>query len=281
MSINYPITTVNGLNVNHVPVSDRGLAYGDGLFETMLIVREDIPLWPLHHERLLKGLVRLQIAVESQRIRHVIDTALEAAKDVPADLLILKLIVTRGESSRGYQVDSSVHSTLITQLSPLVLDVNKHEGVHVHCCEHVLMPIAWAGLKTLNQLPYVLAAQERSHTHFDEGLLFTAEGELIEATARNIFIVKDDKIVTPIIDQCGVAGVMRQNIANKIAVQIGVEVIEQRLYKEDLFSADEVFLANSISGIWPVIECEKQRWLIGPITRSLQAMCHGVFIGNT
>lgn len=274
------ITTVNGTQSQVVSANDRGLAYGDGLFETMLVAQGDIPLWPLHHERLLKGLVCLQLTVESQRIRQAIDTALEESKTFSDELFVLKLIITRGESTRGYQIDTQAQSTLITQLSPLSVDTTKHDGVNIHYCEQALMPTTWAGLKTLNQLPYVLAAQERLNTGFDEGLLFTPEGELIEATARNVFIVKNDKILTPILDQCGVAGVMRRNLTDKIATQIGVEVVEQRLTKKDIADADELFLANSISGIWPVIQCEKLKWPVGPVTRSLQAMCHGLFMKN-
>lgn len=276
----HTITTVNGTESQHISLKDRGLAYGDGLFETMLVAQGDIPLWPLHHERLLKGLVHLHIAVESQRLRQSIDTALEQSKAFPDELFVLKLIITRGESTRGYQVDAQAQSTLITQLSPLFIDTAKHDGVSIHYCEQALMPTTWAGLKTLNQLPYVLAAQERLNTDFDEGLLFTPEGELIEATARNVFVVKNDKILTPILDQCGVAGVMRRNLTDKIATQIGVEVVEQRLTKKDITDADELFLANSVSGIWPVIQCEQHKWPIGPVTRSLQAMCHGLFINN-
>lgn len=276
-SISYPIISVNGHATESLSVRDRGLAYGDGVFETALIVRGEIPLWPLHHERLLKGLVFLQISIESQRLRQAIDAALETARALNDRIFVLKLIVTRGESTRGYQVDPSASSTLITQLSPLEIDVEKHNGVSIHFCRHAIMPSVWGGLKTLNQLTYVLAAQERLGTDFDEGLLFSPEGELIEATARNIFLVKGDKIVSPIIDKCGVAGVMRQTILDKVAAQIGVSVVEQRLFKEDLLSADEVFLTNSITGIWPVIYCAEKEWVVGPVTRSLQAMCHGVF----
>ncbi|MFT6389760.1 MAG: 4-amino-4-deoxychorismate lyase [Cellvibrionaceae bacterium] len=278
MSFNsYPIISVNGRDVDSVSVNDRGLVYGDGVFETVLIVRGEIPLWPLHHERLLKGLVLLKVSMAPQRLRQAIDKVLETAKTMVDDILVMKLIVTRGESTRGYQIDPSVTSTLITQLSALVIDAEKHNGVSVHFCQQALMPNTWGGLKTLNQLPYVLAAQERLNTEFDEGLLFSLDGELIEATSRNVFLVKGDEMLSPIIDKCGVAGVMRQTIMDKVAAHIGMPVVEQQLFKEDLLSADEIFLTNSITGIWPVIQCEEKKWSVGPVTRSLQAMCHGIF----
>ncbi len=274
----FPITAVNGEPVKTLDVTDRGLAYGDGVFETLLVMRGDIPLWAEHHERLLKGLVALKINLESQRLRKLMDQVLSIASQQQQDLLVLKIIVTRGCSGRGYQVDATLPSTVITQLSPLLVDRDKHNGVKVHICEHALHPVAWVGLKTLNQLPYVMAAQERSDSIYDEGLLFSTEGQLIEATARNIFIVKNEKIMTPLIETCGVAGIMRRQLIEKVAPQLGLCCEEDYVSKDMLFAADEVFLTNSVTGIWPVIECEQNKWDVGAVTRSLQAMCHGAFV---
>ncbi len=275
-----PITYVNGQQAATVSIADRGLAYGDGIFETILVVDGEIPLWPYHHARLLKGLLYLNITIESQRLRQDIDNVLEEAKKLSQQLLVLKLIVTRGQSTRGYQVNPDTSATLIVQLLPISIDTDKHNGVSVHICQQKLFPVSWAGLKTLNQLPYVLASQERLNTEFDEGLLFSIDGYVVEATARNIFIVHDEKLYTPPLDQCGVEGVQRTYIIDKLVAQLGLEVIEKTLGLEDIVAADEVFLANSISGIWPVIQCENHRWSVGPVTRSLQAMCHGIFLDS-
>ncbi len=273
-----PITYVNGQQDSTISIADRGLAYGDGLFETILVVDGEIPLWAYHHARLLKGLLHLHITIESQRLRQDIDRALEEAKKLSDQLLVLKVIVTRGHATRGYQVNPDIPATLIVQLFPVSIDTDKHNGVCIHICEQKLFPVNWAGLKTLNQLPYVLASQERLNTEFDEGLLLSMEGYIVEATARNIFIIRDEKLYTPPLDQCGVEGVQRTYIIEKLVTQLGFEVIEKPLLIEDLVNADEVFLANSITGIWPVTQCENHQWQVGPVTRSLQAMCHGIFL---
>lgn len=276
----YPITLVNGKQQKLVSAADRGLAYGDGLFETLLVTDVHIPLWPYHHTRLLNGLVRLGINLESQRLRQDVDAMLSIIEERSSSLHILKIIATRGAAGRGYQ-STDTESTLILSLYPYIPDDSKHNGVAAHICKHKLpVGVPWAGLKTLNQLSYVLAAQERMNLPCDEGLLFSTEDHLVEATARNLFIINGEKLYTPLLDQCGVKGVMREFIIEKILPQLGLQCEEKALLLSDLADADEVFLSNSISGIWPLLECDNMRWSVGPVTRSLQAMCHG-FFGST
>jgi 4-amino-4-deoxychorismate lyase len=270
-----------GYPVNGLSALDRGLAYGDGLFETMLLVDGLAPLLSYHHKRLLKGLSHLNIKLDSERLVTDVNKMLELAKSFDEKRLILKLTVTRGVGGRGYQIDSDASATLILQLFACTIDLTKHNGVSVHVCNETLSPVSWAGLKTLNQLPYVLAAQERLNTNFDEGLMLANSGDLIEATARNVFIVKGDKVLTPALNFAGVAGVQRQFIIKSVAGQLGLEVLESSLQLEDFFMADEIFLTNSITGLWPVTHCHYKEhdynWDVGIITRSLQSMCHNVF----
>lgn len=277
-----PITLINGEAIDHISVMDRGLLFGDGVFETMLLINGELPFWALHHERLLKGLVYLGITVESLALRQSIDELIAYAKSNQAlrhaeHPLILKVIVTRGQGSRGYTYSPEQQSNLIVQLFPFTANKNLVNGVKVHLCKHRLQAVDWVGLKTLNQLPYVLAAGERQNTDDDEGLLLDSDGALIEATARNIFIVKNETLITPTLEHCGVAGIMRRYIIDELATQIGVKVLSTKLYQDDLMNADEVFLCNSITGIWPVIEYENYQWAVGPITRSLQSMCASTF----
>ncbi|MFT7492141.1 MAG: 4-amino-4-deoxychorismate lyase [Pseudohongiellaceae bacterium] len=260
---------------------DRGLAYGDGVFETILLVDGLAPLLSFHHQRLLKGLSHLKIQLDSERLVNDVNKVLAIAKSFDDKRLILKLTITRGVGGRGYQIDPDAKATLMLQLFACSTDLTKHNGVSVHVCRETLSPISWAGLKTLNQLPYVLAASERLNTNFDEGLLLANNGELVEASARNVFIVKDDKILTPALNKFGVAGVQRQFIIESLAQQLGLHIVETTLKLESLFAADEVFLANSITGLWPVTHCHYKEhnysWDVGMVTRSLQAMCHNVF----
>ena len=94
---------------------------------------------------------------------------------------------------------------------------------------------------------------------------------VVEGTMSNVFLVKENCLYTPVIKQCGVEGVLR-NIVIAEARKNQIQVVEKTLSKEDLKSADEVFVTNSIIGIWPVKQLEKQKYLLGPLTKRMQGL---------
>lgn len=281
-----PLIIVNGniqpsessIQNGHLSVLDRGLAYGDGVFETILVDRAHIALWQYHIERLRLGLQRLYITLTDDRLSQQLSKTLSAIANTDSDTVgVLKIMVTRGEGVRGYMPSEGVEPTIVSVFTPLstrfLIDnsARQSQGVRVHYCREQL-PIypTLAGVKSLNQLSYVLASRERQELDVDEGLLFSTSNKLIEATARNIFIVKDRQLYTPTLNECGVAGVMRRLIIDIIAPSVSIAVHEKTLCKQDLIEADEVFLTNGISGIWPVVICDKLSWPVGGVTQCLQ-----------
>ena len=259
---------------------DRGLAYGDGVFETMLVTNQAVPFWSLHRKRILKGIQHLAITLDDKQLDQYCQPLFAALRDVSVNC-IAKLVVTRGISGRGYTPGDAVN--VLAMLLPFTANDLSERGCSVHLCEERLpQPISWAGLKTLNQLSYVLASAERIHTNFDEGLLCTSEGNIIEATARNIFCIRDKVLLTPDLNDCGVAGVMRSVILNQVAKPLGFSVDVRALTLTDLVQSSEVFLCNSVTGIWPVTACTynaskenvKEKmcyWPIGEGTRKIQS----------
>lgn len=274
----FPIIIVNGqTQQNSISVSDRGLAYGDGVFETMHVVQGDIVLWQYHYARLCLGLQRLYIDVDNDELVQHIAVSIQAIHDQPLQCGVLKLIITRGIGQRGYMPSDENKASLITIFTPLndsfFTDNQTHQrdGVAVHyCSERLAISASLAGIKSLNQLPYVLASRERQSLSVQEGLLLDDMGHLVEATARNLFIVKDGILYTPMLNRCGVAGVMRRFIMEYIAVEHNLTVKETTLTTTMLEQSDEVFLCNSVSGIWPVIQCDQQQWPIGEVTQHIQ-----------
>lgn len=264
-----PLIIVNGQLGDNVSALDRGLAYGDGIFETMQVTNGDVFLWQYHYDRLNKGLQRLGITLDREYLNHHLQLTLKHIGSLHG---VLKLLITRGEGGRGYcppEMEQVNVISIFSLVPKALIDENndcQNNGVDVHYCKEIL-PInrSIAGIKTLNQLVYVLASKERQQLTAKEGLLFTEAGHLVEATARNIFIVKDDKIFTPPIDECGVSGVMRHLIIDQIPL-----VSEMPILKSDLLQADEVFLTNSISHIWPVVKSDDSSWPVGKKTQEIQ-----------
>lgn len=258
-------------------LSDRGLHYGDGLFETMAVQHGRVRLLPRHMQRLAWGAERLAISPPEP-------AELEAQLNATASALgegVLKLILTRGGGGRGYAPPATQSPTLILLRYPQALPpLDASPAIELRLCE---LPLGrqprLAGIKHLNRLEYVLARAEWQDEGIAEGLLLDSEGELIEATASNVFLCKDGVLLTPILDQCGVAGVMRAQVM-ACAARMGVELQETRLRLDDVLAADEIFLTNSLHGIRAVQALRGLRvWPPGVLTQAVQHAVHDVLRG--
>lgn len=265
---------VNGARVNELPVNDRGLAYGDGVFETMRVVGGRLPLGDYHFSRMKLGLQRLRIG---QDMAQVIDQAAQLAGQLGEG--IVKIIVTRGPGQRGYAPPASSQPTLIFQTSdtPLYPAERAEQGVKLFPCNTQLavQPLL-AGIKHLNRLEQVLARAEWDDPAFAEGLLCDTDGHPIECTMSNLFVRIGEQWVTPELGRCGVRGVMRDCLMDTLDAA-GERVGEMQVTQDQLLAADEVFCCNSVFGVWPVIGLMDKYWPIGPSTRGIQTMAQQVF----
>ncbi len=257
---------VNGEEVAVHP-GDRGLAYGDGLFETMAVLNGEIRRFDLHLDRLLSGCRRLRIKPPEPK---AIYSDLEKLR-VRDERSVAKLIITRGTGARGYRPASDAQSTRIFGLHPWpdYPAANYTDGVAVRNCELRLgeNPML-AGLKHLNRLEQVLARMEWADGPWDEGLLRAERGAVVSGTMSNVFAVRNDTLRTPSLLRCGVAGVMRQ-IVMELAAERNLEVCETDLTLADLSESDEIFLTNAIFGIWPVRLLDEQPFEPGPVSMKL------------
>ena len=261
-------TMINGRMSECVASNDRGLLYGDGLFETIAVLEGKPGYWQQHLQRLQAGCTRLGIeAVDelllAEECRQLVDGVGKA---------VVKIIVTRGSGGRGYRVPVRSAPTRILQLHdwpdfPLTC---AGEGVAVRLCDIRLgHNPTLAGIKHLNRLEQVLARQEWSDNDIMEGLLLDSGDKLIEGTMSNLFLVRDGMLQTPDLQRCGVAGIMRSQVlelADKIP--INTEVCQPGI--AELQAAEEVFICNSLIGIWPVITIDDRKYTRGTITKRLQ-----------
>ena len=241
---------VNGSENSGIDPADRGLSYGDGLFETMAVSGGRPLAWDAHLERLNRGCLRLGIprpdpAVLAEEAARVCDTAGRG---------VLKLILSRGSGGRGYIAPQHPHPTRVLALHPWPDYPRTHyrDGVTVRICETRLgRNSSLAGLKHLNRLEQVLARAEWSTPDIAEGLMLDDEGHVIEGTMSNLFVVRDGCLLTPELDECGVAGVVRAKLL-QLAPSLALQTRVARLGLADVLEAQEVFLTNSIIGIWSV-----------------------------
>lgn len=248
---------------------DRGLQYGDGLFET-LAVREGRPLlWDCHMERLLEGCRRLRFAPVDLSLLKLEAEGLCAGWA----RAVLKIIVTRGPGVRGYRIERGVAATRIVAISTAP-DYPIHyyqDGIAVRLCSTRLgCNPALAGVKHLNRLEQVLARDEWADAGIAEGLMRDARGYVVEGTMSNVFMVKRGIIASPRLTECGVAGVMHGRVVEWARVN-GFPLEERNLVLDEIKCADEVFLCNSLIGVWPVRQLEDAALQPGPLTARIAA----------
>ena len=263
---------INGEAEDRIIIADRGLQYGDGLFETIAFRNGIAEFIDAHLQRLLLGCKRLNIPFNQiELLQQELDTVYQSLNGPSA---VIKIIITRGVGGRGYKSDNSIEPTRIISTHPLPNYPQSFvtDGISVQFCHHLLSenPVL-AGLKHLNRLDNVLARNEWDDPMIAEGLMFDQSHHLIEGTMSNVFVVINDQLITPLLNASGVAGIMRATIIN-IAKQLGLIVKENTLTRDVLISANELFICNSLNGIWPVTKIidTEITYQHGPITKKLQ-----------
>lgn len=263
------LSWVDGQPANGLPIHDRGLAYGDGLFETIKVLNGRPELLDRHLNRLALGCERFAIPFEVEALRSQI-----SAFSAVLETGVAKLILTRGDGKRGYGPPSACQPRTVLLGAPLPGYPPGHSAMGVRlypCATRLAEQPALAGLKHLNRLEQVLARAEWHDPAFAEGLMRDTSGRVVEAVFSNLFIVESGVLLTPSLARCGVAGVMREEILDR-ARQAGMPTRVCDLPLERLLGADEVFVCNSLYGIWPVRQLEARVWPVGPLTRKLQRL---------
>jgi len=252
-----------------VRVLERALHYGDALFETMACLEGRPRLLERHLRRLALGCDRLGLEAPPAGLlaSELADLARGTSRAV------IKLLLTRGVAlARGYTLAGGERPSRIAlrYAWPHEDSAAQVEGVRVRLATLRLGENpALAGIKHCNRLEQVLARREWSDPTIAEALLFSSSGALVSGTMSNVFLVQGSKLLTPLIDRCGVAGVMRGLIL-EIASAAGISAQERRLDAAELETAEELFLTNAVNGIRPVRELAGVRRARGPVTRLLQ-----------
>jgi len=241
---------INGKPAGSIDIQDRGLAYGDGLFETIAI-RGGLPcLWPEHMARLSAGAERLGIPMPGQALwRNEIRQLTSAGQTAT-----VKLILTRGIGARGYRPPVRPQPSRILLFYPTEDPAprwSRREVAVRLCTTRLGANPALAGFKHLNRLEQVMAQSEWTDPDIAEGLMCDLHGNLIGGTMTNLFLFRKGTLLTPRLHQAGVSGTVRQRVLYQ-ARALGVPVRETRLRPHDLLHADGAFLTNALIGCRPI-----------------------------
>ena len=258
---------VNGIapaeDTRGVDVRDRGLNYGDGLFETMALQQGRVRFLDAHLQRLESGCARLGIVFPGAALLQADISAMVSSQQNG----VVKIVITRGIGGRGYRPGNEATATRIVTLHDHPTSTSNDIAVR-WCDMRLSRNPALAGIKHLNRLEQVLAQGEWGDPHVEEGLMIDYEGELVCGTSSNIFLVRNGELLTPDLRYCGVRGIMRAAVINA-AKELNIPVHEEPLWPDDLEGAAEVFLTNAVRGVRAVIALNERTWERGVVTRSI------------
>lgn len=259
---------VKGKPGNSISIRDRGLLYGDGVFRTLLATLGEAQHWPLHYQKLQHDCAALGIVCpDAALLSAELDDLLELHPDG-----VIKLIVTRGEGARGYAPPACAKPTHLWDVGLLPeypADWTRH-GIKARLCQLRLgqQPLL-AGVKHLNRLENVLAAAEWNDADIAEGILLDDLGNVTGGTRSNLFMVRGGTLVTPELSRCGVAGVQRGRVM-EWATTHNVPCRVEPFGLAELLAADEIFLVNSVIGLWPIRELQDRNWSQHPLALQIQ-----------
>lgn len=245
---------VNGAAISHVAATDRGLAYGDGVFRTFPVKNGQARHWHLQFRKLESDCTALVLPCPAAQVlaEEVVRVAGARAQ------CVVKVIITRGSGERGYTPPQDPAPTRIVMAGPHPRYPREfsRDGVRVRVCfTRVAVQPRLAGVKHLNRLENVMARSEWSDPAVAEGLMLDMEGNVIGGTMTNVFVVDDRGFVTPDLSRCGVAGVTRGRLL-AAAARDGVGCRVESLTLEHVLQARELILVNSVIGAWPVRDIE-------------------------
>ena len=267
---------INGQPGDSIAASDRGLAYGDGLYRTLEARHGQPLLWHWQWQRLAADCASLHLPCPDEAL--LLAEIAQVAGALPR--AVVKIVLTRGSGQRGYAMPAESTPTRIVSAAAWggYPAERAEQGVMVRWCDTrlAIQPLL-AGIKHLNRLENVFARSEWHDPAIAEGLMLDMDGTVVEGTMSNLFIVRGGELITPPLDRCGVSGAMRACVL-QLAANLGIAVREARLLPDEVLAADEAFICNSLASIWPLRQLETRQWQGWPLTWRLQ-QAYGELVG--
>jgi 4-amino-4-deoxychorismate lyase len=241
-----------------IAINDRGLSYGDGIFETIVVKNKKIRFLDWHWERMVKGVKALGMSLPDDLTQEKIGNqiySLMVVNQVP-DQARIKIIIWRKEG--GLFTPHLNDINIMVTAMPFYSHLPKTRERATVSDKVTLFPSFTSSYKSLNALPYVLAGIEKQEKQMDELILLNHQKMVTEASAGNIFWVKDGAYYTPSLS-CGcIDGVMRRHIIESLNFhQIAIHQVEAPV--DTLYNADHLFATN-VTGIYPILHLDNKKF---------------------
>jgi branched-chain amino acid aminotransferase len=244
-------------------ISNRSFLYGDGVFETLKIVNNKILFFEDHYFRLMASMriIRMQIPM-SFTLEYLEEEILKLAviNNVQNSARI-RFTVFRNEGGLYLPTDNSIsyviHATSIEntnyQFAKNSFKVDLYK-------DFIVPKQLLSTLKTANKITHVTASIFAKENDLDSTLLINEDKNVIEAANGNLFMLMDNKLITPPISEGCLNGIMRKQIIDLAGKMENVEVVEKVISPFDLQKADELFITNVVMGIQPITKYRKKEF---------------------
>jgi aminodeoxychorismate lyase len=258
------VVLINGEEQDKISIFNRNMQYGDGLFETCVAMDNQILFWPRHFSRLEIGCEKLNInKIDEGLWLSDIKKAFELSSKKNC---IVKLILSRGNSLRGYGYKDDIEPVRVVIVSEMPQPlINKNFSLEYSKSGYHSNP-QLAGIKHCNRLEQILA---RTNLSSNEAIMLDEKENIISVTQGNIYFIFGNKLLTPKLDRCGVVGSRRLLILG-LAMSLKMEALESNITLNQAQKADEVFISNSVIGIQPVHSIESHNLGRNPLTEKIQ-----------
>ena len=226
-------------------VDNKSYRYGDGLFETMKITGKNISLEEYHFERFFSGLKKMRFEIpDFLTAGYLKKQILLLCEKNKSDILTrVRLSVFRGNggiyegnNDLQYVIESWPVNESINQLNENGFVIDIYPDAKKSCDK-------FSNIKSANYLPYVMAARYAKENKLDECLVLNTYDRIADGTIANIFLVRDEEIMTPALSEGCVNGVMRRWLMERYKVK------ETFLSIDDILSANELFFTNAMYGL--------------------------------
>jgi branched-chain amino acid aminotransferase len=274
-----PIVYINGLfwtidNAN-ISVLDRGFTYGDGVFETMRVYSGKIFRLEHHLDRLFQSArsIFIELPITRNEIRSAIYAAIKLNR---LSNSIVRLTVTRGELGSGISVDYSSPPTVVILVKPVKAFSKKiyKEGIGIKLSKKSAIRTQGISnqIKSCNYLSNIILRENALRENFFEAVLLDHNHNVTEGTISNIFIIKNNQLKTPLVNEFVLSGIIRQAILD-LCLENNIPFKEDLITERELYEADELFLTNSAIEILPVRNINRHK-LKNRGTRSMTKYIH-------
>jgi 4-amino-4-deoxychorismate lyase len=258
-------TLIDGLPADRIAADSRGLAYGDGVFRTLLVHAGAVVHIDDHLAVLARDAARLDLEMPDAALWR--DDSQRLCDGQPQ--AVLKWLLVRRSAGRGYRAATRDAQRIVQRLPLPSAPQPRPAAVAALAALRLASQPALAGVKHLNRLEQVLAAREL-RDGVDELLMCDHDGRLVGGLRSNLFWVRERRLLTPVLDRCGVAGTMRGRVL-QLAARLGIDCREVREPPAALAGCDEMFVTNALIGIWPLRRLDGRELIApGPVTQRLR-----------